>query len=115
MNLEELKKYVRAATEYDWCGRKVSLRKLSAKDHLDIFGRAAAAETPADPETDKLETAEFHISIVERALVDQNGALVVANDEGRQWLRNDVAFDDLIALSEMVLKHSGYGAEKKTS
>lgn len=115
MNLEALKKYTRAGTEYDWCGQKVLLRKLSAQDHLDLFGRAAKADAQPDPEADRAATVEFHINIVSRSLVNSDGELLIANDASRAWLRAEVAYDDLCLLSELALKHSGYGGAEKKS
>jgi len=115
MNLEELKQHVRKATPHDWNGRQVFLRKLSAQDHLDLFGRAKNAETPPDPEADRRATVEFHINVIARSLADESCQLLITNDEGRRWLREDVDWDDLLALSELVLTHSGFRTEKKTS
>jgi hypothetical protein len=112
MNLEELKNITRAVTSFDWCGRNVLLRKLSAQDHLDLFGKV----TGEQPDNDRTATVEFHVSVVAKALSDEHGKLIADCDEGRTWLRTEVAYDDLTALGEIVLKHSGYGgAEKKTS
>jgi hypothetical protein len=115
MNLEALKKYTRTGTKFDWCGQKVLLRKLSAQDHLDLFGRLAKADAQPDPEADKAATVEFHINIVARTLVDADGSLQIANDASRAWLKNEVAYDDLCLLSELALKHSGYGGAEKKS
>jgi hypothetical protein len=115
MNLEDLQKYVRAGTEYDWCGQKVLLRKLSAQDHLDIFGKVASAEPQPDAEADKAETVDFHINIISRSLVNKDGSPIVADDSVRAWLRTAIAFDDLCSLSQLALKHSGYGGAEKKS
>ena len=109
--LEELKHSVRAAKEFDWCGQKIWLRKLSAQDHLDLFGRIKAAETDS-----REDTVAFHVSLVSRTLCDEGGELAAVGDAGKAFLMDGIAFDDLVALGEMSLAHSGYKtAEKKTS
>jgi hypothetical protein len=110
-----LKEYVRAGTEFDWCGQKVLLRKLSAQEHLDLFGKASSAEQPSDAEADRADTVAFHINIIANSLLNSDGTLAVTNDASRAVLRDDVAYDDLCLLSELALKHSGYGAEQKKS
>lgn len=114
MNLEELKQHARKATEHDWAGRKVFLRKLSAQDHLDLFSRAKTADVLPDPEADRRATVEFHINVVARSLANEQCQLLINSDEDRRWLREDVDYDELVNLSELVLAHSGYKTEKKS-
>lgn len=117
MTLAELKKRPPAVKQVEWRGGPVWLRKLSAKDHLELFGRIkqeAAKET--DYDADRLATVEFHIDTAIRSLCNEAGVLLKDSEDVRSFLIEGVAFDELIALGKLVLSHSGYDTdEKKTN
>lgn len=118
MNLEDLKKLPRACKECDWRGVKVWLRKLSAQDHLELFGRIKQeSEAPRDYNADRLATVEFHLNIVSRSLCSESGELLAASDAAgvREFLIDGVSFDELIQLGDEVLAYSGYGVPEKKS
>lgn len=118
MTLEALKAVGRQVTEKDWCGQKVYLRKLTAADHLAIFGKAKEeGAKELDPQADREATVAFHIEIVSRSYADSEGNLIAQTEEGQAILRNDVGFYDLVALGDMILADNGFAlkdAEKKS-
>lgn len=107
MNLETLKQYLRTVTEFDWCGNKILLRKLSTADALAMFATLREAGESREA------VIAFHVELAAKSLANEAGDLEFDNDEGRATLRQ-VGFDDLVALGEIVLKHNGYGDEKKS-
>ena len=107
-NLETLKKHIRTVTEVEWCGLKVFLRKLSADDHLAIFGQVKAAGESREA------TVAMHVELVARTWANANGDLEADSDDGRATIRQ-IGFDDLVALGELVLANNGYGNEKKST
>lgn len=120
MSLEELKKLPPSIGTFDWRGGKVRLRKLSAKDHLELFCKIKEeSEQQRDGNADRLATVEFHIDIAGRSLCDEHGKLL--KDDGMEDVRNflieDVAFEELVELGSKVLSYSGYdtGGQKKTN
>lgn len=118
MNLESLKAIARQPKQFEWCGQQVWLRKLNAKDHVELFkkiGEEAAANL--DPDADREATVAFNLNIVARSLCDEQGNLIADSDEGREFLRSEPGFEDLAKLAELSLAHSGYDitkAEKKS-
>jgi hypothetical protein len=114
MNLEELKKHVRAVTEFEWCGQKIWLRKLSAKDHLELLGRIKDEATKEHtPESSRQATLKYHVTVAARSVADDQGNLLFDTEEGRQTLEQ-VGFAELCELGELVLSHNGYGSQKKS-
>lgn len=118
MNLDDLRKHVCAVTEAKWCGQQVWLRKLSAADHIELFGRIKAAnEKPLSPDEDRAATLAFHVNLVARSWADENGTLLADSDEGRALLAQ-AGFAELVELGSQVLAISGYetdGAPEKKS
>lgn len=108
MNLETLKKHIRTVTEFDWCGHKILLRKLTTGDGLELFKKLR------DSGDDRNATIDFHVELAARSLADASGELEANTPEGRELLKQ-VGFDDLIDLGNIVLRHNGYGDEKKSS
>ena len=107
-NLETLKKHIRTVTEVEWCGQTIRLRKLTTGDGLELFKNLRDAGESRDAVT------EFHVELAARSLADASGELEANSDEGRALLRQ-VGFDDLVELGNIVLRHNGYGDEKKSS
>lgn len=106
MNLEELKARVRAVEQLDWRGETIWLRKLSAKDGLELFGRIKAVESD-ESRNDRDETLAFHVEIVARTLANEKGELVADSDEGRETLKA-LGFDELTELGTFALERSGF-------
>lgn len=114
MNLDDLKKHVRAVTAFEWCGKPIWLRKLSAKDHVDLFGRIKdEADKPHDAATDKYATLTYHVTLAARSMADEQGNLLFDTEDGRQALEQ-VGFVELCELGEVILRHSGYDSQKKS-
>jgi hypothetical protein len=118
MNLEDLRKHVHAVKESRWCGQQVWLRKLSAADHIELFGRIKdASAQPLSPDEDRAATLAFHVNLVARSWCDESGALMVVSDEDRKLLAM-ASFTELCELGSQVLAYSGYqtdGAPEKKS
>lgn len=118
MNLNDLRKHVCAVTEAKWCGQQVWLRKLSAADHIELFGRIKAAnEKPLSPDEDRAATLAFHVNLVARSVSDESGNLLLDDEEGRQLVAL-ASFSELVELGSQVLAISGYqtdGAPEKKS
>lgn len=112
MNLTDLEKHIRTVTAFEWCGQTVHFRKLTAEDHIALFGKLQSADT-ADGHA---ATAAFHVEVVARSWADESGELVANSDEGREKLRL-VGFNDLVALGKLALKFNGYDEvdEKKST
>lgn len=111
MNLEDLKEHVRATKEFEWCGKAVRLRKLSAQDYMALFGRIRQEESKdRTPEEDQKATIEFHVEIVARTWAGDDGELQADSEEGRAAL-GTLPFDELLALGKLSLKHSGFDAD----
>ena len=116
MTLDELKAIVTAVKEYEWCGRKIHLRKLGAKDHIALFcGVKKDSGEELNPEQDHQATLGYHIEIAARSLASPDGNLIADSDEGRKWLEG-LPFDELVQLGTLILAHTGYqiGDEKKS-
>lgn len=118
MNLEALKVIARQPKQFDWCGQQVWLRKLNARDHVELFKQIGKeAEVERDAAADREATVAFNLNIVARSLCDEQGNLIADSDEGREFLRSEPGFEDLAKLAELALAHSGYDitkAEKKS-
>lgn len=103
MNLEELKSRPPAVGKFDWRGGPVWLRKLSAVDYVELSKVQEESKTDAD-------SVAFHVEVVRRSLCDEQGTLLAGDVTG--FLRQDVSFAELLALSEQVYEFSS--PEKKT-
>lgn len=118
MNLEDLKAHSRATKEFEWCGKAVRLRKLSAQDYMALFGRIRQEESKdRTPEQDQQATIEFHVELVARTWAGDDGELQANSEEGRAALRT-LPFDELLSFGRLSLKHSGFdpaaGEQKKS-
>lgn len=117
MTLDDLKALCCAASEFQWCGRTIYLRKLSAKDHFALFDSVKADEAKdLSPDEDRNAVLRHHVELASRTLAaSPSGELVADSDEGREALAR-LPFDDLVQLGRLVLSHSGYDvhAEKKS-
>jgi hypothetical protein len=118
MNLEELRKLAICASEYEWLGKKVWLKKLSGKDHQELFCRVQDEEAKErTPAQDNAAAQALNIDIIARSLCsDAAGTLAITTPDVREFFANEVGFTDVSALADMVLSHSGYSvgsAEKK--
>lgn len=109
MSIEAFKNRVRAVTKVEWCGEQLHLRKIGAKDGLELFTRITglAAENRGSDE-DRIETLNFHANVVSKSVASESGDLLFDTDEGRDTLKQ-INFQELTELGTLVLKHSGYG------
>lgn len=108
MNLEDLKGRKPTCQEFQWRGGPVWLRKLSAKDHVELFGRIKKADKTLDTDGDRMATVNFHVDLVSRSLCDEHGALLKDSSDVREFLMEGVGFSDLVELGAMALRYSGY-------
>lgn len=109
MSIEAFKKHVRAVTKFPWCGQELYLRKIGAKDGLELFTRIKdLASENRSPDQDQIETLNFHANVVSKSVADESGELLFDSDEGRDTLKQ-INFGELTELGTLVLKHSGYG------
>lgn len=119
MNLEDLKSRKPTCQEFQWRGGPVWLRKLSAKDHVELFGRIKEeSDKTLDTNGDRMATVNFHLDLVSRSLCDENGSLLKDTADVRAYLMDGVGFTELVDLGAMALRYSGYdpdAPEKKTN
>jgi hypothetical protein len=87
--------YKRQPKEFDWCGAKVWLLKLTQADNDAIFGK--------DP------NQGWALDVVMRSLSDKEGTLLLTDREAAEaYFNATVAADDFAALARLVMTHSGY-------
>lgn len=112
MNLEELKAKVREVNDYEWCGKKVWLRKIGASDGvlLNRIIRGKVVDV-ANGTPDEASTVDYHATLISKSYANEAGDLIWDTEEAREVLRqlNPV---DLFELGDLVLKHSNYGEKK---
>lgn len=99
--------YKRTPTKFEWCGQPVWILKLTQADHEAVFENVNGAK-PADKATDKQATRNFHVDLIARALANENGELVAESPDLAEQLRTHIAFDDVVALGRIIMRHSGY-------
>lgn len=115
MNLEAIQKHLRTVTQKEWMGNIIYLRKIGAKDGIEIFNSIKElASKDRNPAEDQMETVKFNAKIISKAMADEVGELVLDNDDGRELLAA-MNFKELTELGQIVLEHSGYGGEKKST
>jgi len=113
MNLDDLKKHISTATPFEWCAKQIHLRKLSAQDGLILFNRIKKeTDEPHTPEVDREKTLAFNADVASKTLADEAGDLLCDSDDGRALLKQ-MSFGELAELSEIALRHSGYGGDEK--
>lgn len=113
MNLDDLKKHLKAATAYEWRGETIYFRKLGAKVGMELFARIKALSGEwVSERQDQDKTFDFHVDVVALTLSDAEGNLLCDTDEGRETLRN-VNFVELTELGTLALQHSGFGENAK--
>ena len=114
MNLESLRALKNAPAELSWNGQPIYLRKLGARDGVELYdGIRSKEKAVASGEDDHMATVKFHVNIISRSVCDASGKLCMDTDEAKSELEN-LSFDLLVSLGELVLSHSGFGGEKKS-
>lgn len=113
--IDAVQKRISNATEKDWNGEKVYLRKLGA-DQVLAFLRTVTAEKDKSrtPEEERDQTADLHARNVSKSYADKDGNLTYDSDEGIATLKK-LPFDELVSLGDLVLAHTGYGSDEKKS
>lgn len=92
--------YTRKPTEFDWCGTKVWLLKLTQADHEAAFPKDGAGNG-------------WCLDVIARSFADKDGNLLLTDRAAAEkYFRDDVALDDFAALGKLVMKHSGYDMDK---
>lgn len=115
MNLETLKAFVRKVEQVQWNGQTLYLRKIGASDGAALIEKIKALSGESLNESrDRDETINFHAAAISKSVADEHGNLLLDSDEARDELKA-MAFSELVELGELVLKHSGFGSEKKSS
>lgn len=117
MNLESLKKRIATVKAFEWKGETIHLRKIGAADGMAMVGAIGKLkEQRLDNQQDREATINFHVTAISKSVADEQGTLKLDSPEAIEVLKQ-LPFDDLVALGDLVLSHSGFGGgdEKKST
>ena len=85
--------YQRKPTQFDWCGTKVWLRKITKAERESVFGG---------------DNEGLFVDLVMLSLTDDQGNQQFKDRaDSLAYFEKEVAEDDCVALAKMCLKHSG--------
>lgn len=104
--------YKRTPQRFEWCGQPVWILKLTQADHEAIF-QGVSSVKPADEAADKQATRNFHVDLIARALANEQGELIATDPGLGERLRTQVAFDDVVTLGKIIMRHSGYPVDEE--
>lgn len=113
--IDAVQKRLAAVTEKDWNGEKVYLRKLGANQGL-AFVKAVGerAEQKLSQADDRAAIILLHATNISKSFCDTSGKLLYDSEDGIAQL-STLPFDELVSLGDLVLNHSGFGADEKKS
>lgn len=115
MNLEALKKRNAEVTTKEWRGENIYLRKIGAQDGLRLLALVKTeADKPRTTAEDHAATVDYHAQVISKSLSNEQGALELDTDAGLAELKK-LAFDELVELGELCLRHSGFVGNQKKS